>query len=89
MTVRFVVEPRMVPPDKVARRLGVTPTVFAEKLPALLASGFPKPDAILGNYCLEAVDRWIDAEAGLTRLADPGSAQSDMMRAVRDRAWAK
>ncbi|RUV18277.1 MULTISPECIES: hypothetical protein [unclassified Mesorhizobium] len=89
MGVRFPIQPRMVAPEKVARRLGVTSTVFGSKRAALEAAGFPKPDVVLGNYCLEAVDKWIDAQAGLTRADDPVSAQAAMLRAVRDKAWAK
>ena len=89
MSVRFPIQPRMVPPEKVARRLGVTPVVFAEKRQALENSGFPQPEPVLGNYCLEAVDKWIDLKAGLTRADDPASAQAAMLRAVREKAWAK
>lgn len=64
MSIRFPIDPRMVPPEKAARRLGVTMVVFREKLHDLEAAGFPKPDAVLGNYCLQAVDRWIDARSG-------------------------
>ncbi len=90
MTVlRFPLEPRLIPPGKVARRLGISEAVFAEKLPELVAAGFPGPDPVLGNWCLDAVDRWIDERAGLTRENDPVSAQAAMLRAVRERAWAK
>lgn len=89
MTVRFPIQPRMVPPEKVARRLGVTAAVFAEKRQALESAGFPKAEPVLGNYCLEAVDNWIDLKAGLTRADDPASAQAAMLRAVREKAWAK
>ncbi|RWM29462.1 hypothetical protein [Mesorhizobium sp.] len=89
MTIRFVIEPRMVPPEKIARRLGVSPAVFDAKRVELEAAGFPKPDRVLGNYCLEAVDKWIDAQAGLTRADDPSSAQAAMLAAVRGKAWAK
>jgi hypothetical protein len=79
----------MIPPDKVARRLGVTPAIFATRRSDLEAAGFPKPDRVLGNYCLEAVDKWIDDQAGLIRGDDPSSAQAAMLRAVREKAWAK
>ncbi|TIR23970.1 MAG: hypothetical protein E5X34_13015 [Mesorhizobium sp.] len=89
MTIRFVIDPRMVPPEKIARRLGVTPAVFEAKRAELEGTGFPKPDRVLGNYCLEAVDKWIDAQVGLTRADDPASAQAAMLAAVRGKAWAK
>lgn len=47
-----------VPPKAVAQRLGVTEQRLAEILPALLRRGFPRPDPVTGNYCIEAVDRW-------------------------------
>lgn len=87
--IRFPIDPRLVPPVKVARRLGVTLAEFVERLPALRQAGFPSPDPVLGNYCLEAVDEWIDLKAGLKRSDDPVSAQTAMLRAVRERAWAK
>lgn len=79
----------MIPPEKVARRLGVTAAVFAEKRQALETAGFPKAAPVLGNYCLEAVDKWIDVQGGLTRADDPVSAQAAMLRAVREKAWAR
>lgn len=87
--VRFPVQPRMVSPEKVARRLGVTPAAFSSKRSDLERDGFPMPDGVLGTYCLEAVDKWIDRRAGLIREDDPVSAQAAMLRAVRERAWAK
>lgn len=88
-SIRFPVQPRMVGPEKVARRLGVTLAAFDEKRMDLEREGFPRRDAVLGTYCLEAVDKWIDRRAGLIREDDPVSAQTEMLRAVRERAWAK
>lgn len=88
-TIRFPIEPRLIPPAKVARRLGLTPSTFATKLPELVAAGFPQADPLLGNYCLQAVDDWITARAGLSAANDSGSAQSEMLRAVRSKAWAR
>ncbi len=88
-SIRFPIQPRMVGPEKIARRLGVTLTAFREKRHELEQQGFPKPDGVLGTYCLEAVDRWIDQRAGLMREDDPASAQAAMLRSVRERAWAK
>lgn len=87
--IRFPVQPRMVGPEKIARRLGVTLAGFEAKRQELESDGFPKADPVLGTYCLEAVDRWIDHRAGLIRDDDPLSAQTAMLRAVRERAWAK
>jgi len=56
--MHFRVEPRDIPPEVAARRLGLTSVQFQERLPELLARGFPPPDETTGNYCLEAVDAW-------------------------------
>lgn len=86
---RFKVDPRMISPVKVARRLGVTPAVFDAKRAELEASGFPKPDLILGTYLLEAVDRWIDSRLGSIREREVENAQAAMLQAVRDQPWNK
>jgi len=87
MGIRFPIQPRLVEPSKVARRLGVTPAIFAEKLEALEAVGFPRPDPVLGNYSLDAVDRWIDERAGMSppdgAITDP----AQVMEAARQRGW--
>jgi hypothetical protein len=59
--VRFHVEPRDVPAEVAARRLGKTFAEFNAALPNLLARGFPKPDPDTGNFDLAAIDRWADA----------------------------
>ena len=57
--MRFRVEPRDVPPQYAARRLGLNyPAEFEAKLPNLIARGFPKPDVDTGNFDLDAIDRW-------------------------------
>ncbi|MCG6115054.1 MAG: hypothetical protein MEQ84_07630 [Mesorhizobium sp.] len=87
MTIRFPIQPRMVPPEKIARRLGVTVAVFNEKLAALEANGFPKRDPVLGNYCLQAVDNWIDARAGLHPAGIPVSDPAVVLEMAGSRAW--
>jgi hypothetical protein len=59
--MRFHVEPRDVPAEMAARRLGKTLAEFNAALPHLLARGFPKPDPDTGNFDLEAINRWCDA----------------------------
>jgi hypothetical protein len=59
--MRFHVEPRDVPPDIAARRLGKSRADFDAALPNLLARGFPGPDPDTGNFDLQAIDRWCDA----------------------------
>ena len=59
--MRFRVEPRDVPPEMAARRLGVTFAGFNAALPGLIARGFPAADPSTGNFDLQAIDRWCDA----------------------------
>lgn len=56
--MRFRVEPRDIPADHAARRLGLTLAAFTDALPKLLARGFPQPDPDTGNYDLDAMDEW-------------------------------
>jgi hypothetical protein len=56
--MRFHVEPRDIPPEMAARRLGLSLEQFEEKLPALLQRGFPAPDETTGRFCIEAIDQW-------------------------------
>jgi hypothetical protein len=56
--MRFHVEPRDIPPEFAARRLGLSIEEFQEKLPALLQRGFPAADETTGRYCIEAIDQW-------------------------------
>lgn len=58
MSIRFHVDPRDVPPEKAARRIGLTMERFEELLPRLLARGFPVSDPDTGNYDLDAIDAW-------------------------------
>lgn len=59
--MRFHVEPRDVPPEMAARRLGKTRAELELALPDLIARGFPQPDPTTGNFDLAAIDRWCDA----------------------------
>jgi hypothetical protein len=89
MGFRFPIEPRMVPGPKVARRLGLTVAAFEERLPALMDAGFPRADPILGTYCLQAVDNWIDERAGLRTPGSQMNPVADMKSAIRAEAWGK
>jgi hypothetical protein len=60
LTVRFSVEPRLVPPQKAARRLSLSLSAFSFRLPDLQQTGFPKPCPVLGHYDIHAIDAWID-----------------------------
>ena len=57
----------MVHPDKAARRLGLTPAEFREKLPALYAKGMPVACDVTGNYDLDAINAWLDRRSGLAK----------------------
>jgi hypothetical protein len=59
--MRFRIEPRDVPLEVAARRLGKTCAEFDAMLPDLLARGFPQADPTTGNFDLAAIDRWCDA----------------------------
>jgi hypothetical protein len=58
--MRFRVEPRDVPPEVAARRLGKSLAEFRAVLPNLIARGFPTPDPDTANFDLHAIDRWCD-----------------------------
>lgn len=67
--IRFPVEPRLVPPQKAARRLHLTETDFTGKLAALQRIGFPAACPVTGHYDLQAIDAWLDRRAGLGAAA--------------------
>jgi hypothetical protein len=56
--MRFRIEPRDVPPEIAARRLGKSPADFQSVLPRLIARGFPEADPDTGNFDLDAIDAW-------------------------------
>ena len=87
--IRFPVQPRMVGPEKIARRLGVTLTAFEGKRSELEREGFPKPDSVLGTYCLESVDKWIDRRSGLISATGPVSDPAIVLEMAGQRAWRK
>ena len=57
-SVRYHVTPRDAPAAVAARVLGLTEGQFHEKLPALLARGFPKADETTNLFDLDAIDEW-------------------------------
>jgi hypothetical protein len=82
-SVRFPVQPRLVPADKAARRLHVTPAEFDAKLPELLRLGFPAPCPVLGNFDLVAIDAWCDRVAGLVGAAPAPAAEREAVMRER------
>ena len=65
-SIRLRVDPRDVPADKAARRLGLTLTAFEDVKDRLFARGFPRPDPDTGLFDLKAIDDWMDRRSGLT-----------------------
>ena len=59
--MRIRTEPRDVPAEVAARRLGKSLVDFRTLLPNLIARGFPAPDRDTGNFDIVAIDRWCDA----------------------------
>jgi hypothetical protein len=78
--------------EKVARRLGKLVHEFDAIEKVLYQQGFPKPDPILGNWDLKAIEAWQDARSGLsqedlTPPDQPLNAQEvfgDRLRRLRD-----
>lgn len=83
-SIRFAVEPRLVPAAKAARRLHLTAAEFGNKRPALSAAGFPPPCRITGHYDLKAIEAWLDKQAGLSAI-EFAPTQSEASRLVAQR----
>jgi hypothetical protein len=73
MSPRFKVNPRDVPPEWAARRLGLSLDAFEGKLPDLIARGFPSADATTGFYDLKAIEAWQDRRSGLAGMSVPAA----------------
>lgn len=82
-SIRFPVQPRLVPAVKAARLLHLTLQDFTAALPALRKAGFPAPCSITGHYDLLAIGAWLDRRAGLTTVATPSAADADAL--IRER----
>ncbi|MBS9720214.1 hypothetical protein JYU29_05870 [Tianweitania sp. BSSL-BM11] len=65
-SVRFTVQPRLVPALKAARFLHLSLLEFRDKLPALRKEGFPAPCPVTGHFDLVAMQTWQDRRSGLT-----------------------
>lgn len=81
-SIRFVVEPRLVPPVKAARFLHLTLSEFKLALPALRAEHFPAACKITGHYDLVAIQAWQDRRSGLTK---PTGTRADTDAIVSER----
>ena len=73
-SIRFSVDPRDVPAEKAARRLGLTLARFLVVEGELYERGFPRPDKTTGNFDLLAIDRWMDARWGAKSEAEGSTA---------------
>ncbi|ESZ61943.1 hypothetical protein [Mesorhizobium sp. L103C131B0] len=80
-SIRFPVQPRLVPAIKAARYLHLTLREFMELLPTLQDQGFPKSCPITGNYDLVAIDAWLDRRAGLAGSGSGAQSSIDIARA--------
>jgi hypothetical protein len=83
--IRFRIDPRCVPPGKVARWLHVTLAEFDERKGELFARGFPRPDPTTGTYDLKALEACQDAQSALapapSAVGDPAPVNaSDVFR---------
>lgn len=83
-SIRFVVNPRLVPPAKAARRLHLTPSEFEAKLTAFHRHGFPLPCPVSGHYDLVAMDAWLDRMNGVGS-ADNKATKDDAASVVEAR----
>lgn len=64
--IRYTVDPRDIPPEKVARLLHQTPDEFEARKAALFDRGFPQPDPTTGMYDMVAINAWMDQRHRLT-----------------------
>lgn len=67
---RARVEPRDVPAEAAARRVGLSLAEFEELLPGYLARGFPPPDPTSGLFDLVAIEDWMDKRHRRDGLTD-------------------
>ena len=68
------VDPRDVPKDRAARRLGLSVADFEAVEGRLYARGFPRPDPDTGLFDLKAVENWMDRRSGLATSSAPRDA---------------
>jgi hypothetical protein len=76
-SIRFRVEPRLVPPVKAARLLHLTLPEFEAKRTALHGAGMPSPCPVTGHFDLKALGAWLDRSAGLAVASGPVTAAMD------------
>jgi hypothetical protein len=93
MALRIRVDPRDVPAESAAKRLGMVLAEFMAALPKLIERGFPKADPDTGNFDLHAIDRWCDARhahlfgsGAAMQARDAGTVAKDRIEAMRREA---
>jgi hypothetical protein len=69
--MRYKVNPRDVPTEYAARRLGLGLADFEARLPDLIARGFPAADVTTGFFDLKAIEAWMDRRSGLAGMSVP------------------
>jgi hypothetical protein len=74
--IRTRVDPRDVPLDKAARRLGLTESAFHLVADRLHARGFPRPDPDTGMFDLVAIEDWMNRRSGLTSIVQARDAST-------------
>ena len=79
-SIRFSVEPRLVPVAKAARRLHLSAFEFEAKRAELLAYGFPPPCPVTGHYDLMAIDAWLDRQSGLASAPSAAIVEQEFER---------
>lgn len=80
-SIRFVVEPRLVPVAKAARRLHLTIAEFEAKRAALHRHGFPLPCPVVEHFDLVAIDAWLDKMSGVRAETSPISDPASLVEA--------
>ena len=66
----FMPEPRVWRACQVAARLGMSESTFGYRRKELEAQGFPRMDELLRGWDADAIERWLDARAGLAPHAN-------------------
>ncbi|WP_353640940.1 hypothetical protein [Mesorhizobium sp. WSM2239] len=82
VSIRYRVDPRLVPAAKAARRLGLPLDEFHEKLEKLMQLGLPAPCPVTGHFDLVAIDMWLDRRAGLATASTPADRASLMRERI-------
>ena len=73
----FLPQPRVLTsPAQVAAGLGRGEEWFRRRRERLEAAGFPRRDALLGGWDLDAINAWLDKRAGLDQHLSSDSASN-------------